>query len=648
MTRDSSLLLDADFTEPSVQLIPTTLAGINALSGATFTEWYVANVASGGITGAGGTVLSAGAGTIRYQKTWPGWNGTDMTSGYKAVEFTGTGITDHFISADTSLYDADESLCFVFCVRVLRPPASNRGFFGKRAGSAATSPGYHVQIAASGGAPTFIMCDGSTAVTASVSGTDLHALANGAPHWLAFKYNATTGRHQILAYRTAGAEAVTPAGDKTNATAFRVGGQPFLFSCETMQVLAFGMLTGAAAEAFTIDELNAIDTWCDAPSSFASYLRYSMVSPVVANESGFGLRVQHCAGSSTVTTLNHVPHAYKAAATLSTQKLGFLAESGAQGGTNRRNRLLQTDDLSNASWTKTNITAAKNAAEDPGGFTGAASLTATTDNGTVHQDYTTVIGERMVHSIFLKLGSGGTGGRLIVATSAGAEIASTAVTATSEWQRVSVAGVATTVTTRLILELDTSGAIWYATFAQAELSSLCAYQPQRAALIDRDDPEYYIDNADGSKYDPRGGKVEAVVVQNADGDDAFEFVFSTDAGGSNEDRHFIQIQDSTRDIGVGEARIYDSAGNIVSQLDAIADIDRSEEVTYISEWDAEAGWAHAYQNGVAYNTGTTVPAAAWVTGANADSIFPGCRHTNTAHLNGIVERLRIWTADSVR
>lgn len=635
-----SLALNDDYTKPSTQTIPATIAGINTLSGASFTEWYVCNMASGGVTGANGTALSAG-GTLNYQQTWPGWNGESMT-GFDAVEFTGTGVTDYLLAGDTALYDADESLCFVFCIRVLRPPAANRGMFGKRAGSAATSPGYHCQIAAAGGAPSFVMCDGATAVSASASGTDLAGLCNGAPHWMAFKYNATTGRHQVLAYRTAGAEAVTPAGAKTNATAFRVGAMPFLFSCETMQVLAFGVLTGAAAEAFTIDELNTIDNWCRKPPSFASYLRYSMVAPVVADESGFGLRVQHCAGSATTSALSHVPHAYNANATLSTQKLGFLAEPGAHGVTNQRNRLLQTDDLSNASWTKTNVTAAKNAGEDPAGFTGAASLTATAANGTVHQDYTTVIGERMVHSIFVKLSSGTGTGRLIVATSAGVEIASTNVTATTEWQRVWVAGAATTASTRLTLEIDTSGDVWLATYAQAEYRMLSHYQPQRAALLDRDDPEYYIDNADGSRYDPDGGRVEVVAVSNEDQVDAFQFVFATDAGAGNEDRHFIQIQDSTRTIGAAEARIYNSAGTIVSQLDELADIDRTAEVTYVSEWDAVDGWAKAYQNGTEYSTGTTVPAAAWATGANADRVFAGCRHTNTAHLNGIIERLHIW------
>lgn len=650
------LLLDADL-EPSTQEV-YTLARANAVSGRTFTEWFVCNMASGDMTGDNGTTLTAGAGTIRYDKTWPGWNGTDMTSGFRAIEFPGLSANDHFIAGDTSTYDLSQSICFVMNIRCLRPPAANRGLIGKRAGSAATNPGYHVQIASAGGAPSFVVCDGSTAVAASISGTYVDGFANGAPHWFAFKVNLTTGRHQVLGYRTSGSEAVTPAGAKTNSTAFRIGGQPFLGSCETLQVLQWGVLVGAEAEAFDIDDLNALDNWCRTPSVFAHYKRASCIAPVVANQSGFGLRVQHCHGSATTTALIHFAHGYSANAT-STAGLGWHSERGVTttsltdtANVQKRNRLLRTDDLSNASWTKTNVTATANAAEDPGGFTGAASLTASADNGTVHQDYTTELNEIHTHSIFIKRnGVSDVTGRLVaIRTDTSTEIASVAFTATSEWQRTSLEFTAPTTTTRFLVEIDTNGESILATYAQAEQGSLASYQPQQQALVSKADQEWAISNTGNAVYDPDGGRIEVTVCGHAESVPSSGcFIFSTDCGTDGttfEDRHFIQ-RDAKNSTEEREVRIYDSTATLVAQIDDLPLVDHRLETTYVSEWDSTATVMGdrrvlAKVNSTTVITGTTAPSAAWTTGTGADRIMPGMRHSFSAHLEGIITRLRIW------
>lgn len=222
---------------PSVQSIPTTLAGVNALSGATFTEWWVCNAASGNLTGANGTTLTAGGGSIRYRQTVPGWNGSDYTSGYRAVEFKGTNsTTEAFAAGSSSDYRLSQSVTWVFALRLARAPAGNRGVLGNRAGSASTDAGYSVTIGTNG-APLLTVCDGAT--TALVNGpgvsTTLDSLSNGALHWCAFKMDLTSGNATTMAYRATGVPVAMPAGTKTSATVFRIGGQPVYLSCDNMQ-----------------------------------------------------------------------------------------------------------------------------------------------------------------------------------------------------------------------------------------------------------------------------------------------------------------------------------------------------------------------------------------------------------------------------
>jgi hypothetical protein len=81
------------------------------------------------------------------------------------------------------------------------------------------------------------------------------------------------------------------------------------------------------------------------------------------------VRVQHLAGSA--NNLNcHFPHE------LVGGYLGPLQERGTESVTNFacRNRLLHSDNFNNAAWTKTNVTATANQAEDPAGAGDQAAL----------------------------------------------------------------------------------------------------------------------------------------------------------------------------------------------------------------------------------------------------------------------------------
>jgi hypothetical protein len=655
--RSEARLFVSDFVTPTVQQLYASTAAVAAQCGRTPTEWYLGNLASGDWTGVNGTVLTKGAGSFRFQQTCPGWNGTDMTSGFRAVEFVGTDATPQsFFASNNTLYDLTQSLTFVLNVRLLRPPSANRGFIGKDTSNAAATPGYYLYMS-SGGSPTALIADGASVVTVSGPGitTTYDSVANGAPQWVALKMNLTTGNAEIFAYRVASPAIVMPAGSKSSATPFRVGGMPFLFSCELLQIIQWGVFTGAEAEAFTVTDLNELDTWSRTPSNFAHYVRYNMTAPVVGR-TGLGDLVQFYAGGN-VTNFVQFAHAYSPNATRSTQQLGVQAERGTSSSSStgainlqKRNRLLRTDDLSNAAWTKTNATTAQNAGTDPAGFNGAASITATADNGFARQDYTSEINEIHTHSIFVRRNGGSNvSGRLVaIRTDTSAELGSVVFSATSTWERITLQFTAPTTTTRILIEIDTSGQSIFATFAQAEYGSLTSYMPQSSTLLNKDDVEWYIDNAGNAVYDPDGGRIETYVIGwAAEVPSTGAFVFTTNAGAGNEDRHFIQ-RDALTSLVQNEERIFDNAGVIVSQLTLPDLADNRVETLYADSWEATRElpnggiYDRAQVDESYYVTGAVVAAAPWATGAAANRIYPGMRHTYTAHIEGIVESLIIW------
>lgn len=637
---------------PSIQSIPTTVAGVNTLSGATFTEWWVADVASGNLVGANGATLTAGGGSIRYRSTVPGWNGTDYTSGYRAVEFKGTNSTpEAFAAGSSSDYQLSTSITWVFALRLARAPASSRGLLGNRAGSAATNAGYGVVIG-SNGAPLLTVCDGSTNVNVNGPGilTSIDALANGALHWCAFKMDLTSGNATVYAYRNTGTPVAMPAGTKTSATVFRVGGQPVYLSCETMQIVAFGVLTGADAEAFTLTHLNALDNWCRPPSCFgATHTRYHVAAPIVGSDS-YGVRVQMLAGSATTTAKTDFAHAYAAGAT-STASIGILRERGIVVSTNKRNLLLDSDDPSTASWTKTTITVTSRDGESPAGFYDAAKLAATAGNATLTQNFTGTASTAHTCSVFLKSATGSNvAARLSLYDSSGpTEIAGTDITVTTACQRFSVSGTPGAITTlQWRLRIDTSGEAVHVWGAQAEYKWLSSYMPQRAALKDKYEIADYIDNASEQVFDPIAGRIEVTCTgfaTSVDGPGCF--IFDTACGASFESR-ILQQREATTSTYHTDSQQYDTAGALASQLTDYPALTLTSEITYAHEWDSRAPIpgrgvrARDEVGGTVVTTGAVVPSAAWTPGSNANKLYVGMRHNTSNHLEGIVTRVRTW------
>ncbi len=664
-SRDRIATLDLDLTTPSVQVLPSTVAAATAICGRTFAEIWKFTAASGNQAGTGANTFAV-LHAPRYQATFPVWDGSSMI-GTDAIEFAGGDTLRYMTFLNAAAYDLTQSLTWVFYGRLLRAPSGTRGWLGKKAGY--NQVGYDVWITTTG-RPELNVGDGTTTASAvaPASGTaEVDGFADGSPQWWAFKMNLTTGKAQILGLRAAGAEVTMPAGSKVSASAFRLGGSPYLFDCELLQIAWCGVLTGAEAEAFDLAALNRLDTTARVPTAFARYDRKSTCSPRVAYEPGFGERVQHLHGSAQSTGLVHVPHLFHPAATISPHQLGVYLSRGLceTTGRQKRNLFTRTDDLTHADWTKITMTATAgvgaSAFEDPSGFTGATLLTATAGNARIYQTKAVESNQVHYHSVFVRRAGGADVAIKLRAVDADTAtvIGLVSATATSEWTRVAVVSQFTSVNVRYELEIVDNGAAIYATFAQLERGLLTEYQTQRGTLVDRAASNYYIDNAAGY-YDPRCGRVELVAFSYIDDTYALEdqYLFSTDTDPAvvNAGRLLIQISDPSGQGGAGvsgpydtDAQIYDAAGTLVVQLGGY-NIERNAEITYALAWNADGDAAPALeQTGSAPSTvGPVVPTGAWRVPVSVPRIYPGCRYTfgdpltQSTHFEGGIERLRLW------
>lgn len=650
-----SQLLDVDLGTPSVAPNIRTRAAAAALTGLTWTEWCTFDGPTGNVACDGGTTLTKGAGSFHFQSMWPGFDGTDMVSGFKAVEFRGGDATPEAFSA--SAWDFDQSQVIVMQLRLARAPASSRGIWGRRAGSA--SAGVWALVASTG-APVMELRDGAgvtTVVNPPGFLTELDSLASGAPQWVAFKVNLTARTAQIFAQRTSGSVAsLSAAGSYSNAQPFLVGGLPIYLSCEGLQLMTMGVLRGAQAEAFALADLNELDNWARPPAAISSYVRYSVVAPEVGTDA-LGIRVQPLAGSASTTSLVHFAHAYMPAFTAHPWKLGALSERGSGNSSTgaltvaKRNRLLRTDDLSNASWTKVNATAAAYAGESPSGLHDASSLTCSAADCTSYQAWTGQASEPFTESCYVRRNGGSdvTGRLILYRTDVPGEVSSSTFTAGATWSRVShFAASAPSTALRFVIEVDSNGASIFVYGCQAEHGSLTAYQPQRAALVDRGGTTWSIDNLTRRVLNPIAGRVEVTVAAPAAHTytaGSFLFAGGTDVSFAN--RIFIQRGADTSTYHE-EARVTDSAGTIRAQLVGHPETDWTKRLTYTLAWDSRrrlpSGVYAETSDGGAWIRATAIaPSAPWtMTTTAVDAIFPGARHSGDSNCECAIERLRIW------
>lgn len=646
---------------PSIQQIPATAAEATSRAGLTFTDWVRTDLASGNLVTSAGNTLTAGGGPVRYQRTVPGWDGASMTASYRAIEFAGTGSTDEAFAASSALtYALLGSRVYVLALRCLRPPAAARGIFGNRTSSAAAHAGIEVRMSTAG-TINAVVADGTTNAQANSPGVldELDSICNGALQWVAVKVNLTTNLVTVFAQGSNGTPVAIGGGGKTSAEVFRLGGQPTLFSCELLQVLAFGVLNGADAEAFGLSHLAALDNWCKVPAGIQGHVRNHTLGPVVGRDAS-GARVQLLAGSITTTSKLDFAHAYAPAAT-TPGSVGMLLDTPGtdlllDGVTSakRRNRLKDTDNLASASWTATNLTAVKNQGEDPAGFAGAARLTASAAGGTLTQDFTGEASEAHTVSVFAQRDQAGDVlARLSLKNSSGGgELAGLDIVIGATRERYSLEVPASAVgaisTLQWCLTITNSGDKVFATFAQAEWKELSQYQPQRGTLIDRDDIEW----RPRCTIDPIGGRIEVTCVGFQPTVDSHGcFVFDTSAGTAFASR-LLCVRDAASNAYPNEWEHYDNRGRLVAQV-ARAPAVHTAELLYTYDWDSRqpVPGSTVAAVGVVGSTsypavpGVPVPATRpWTPGTDGTVLYLGMRHTSTAHLRGIITSAFVYGA----
>lgn len=153
---------------------------------------------------------------------------------------------------------------------------------------------------------------------------------------------------------------------------------------------------------------------------------------------------------------------YSSASTIRTEYNASGTALGVRVEEARTNRVLWNRDLTNAAWTKTNITAAKDQTGIDGAANSASSITATAGNGTVLQSITSASAARIT-SAFVKRITGT--GNINLTQDNGTTW--TTVTVTSSWTRVEVPSA--TVTNPIVgFRVVTSGDAIAVDFVQEE------------------------------------------------------------------------------------------------------------------------------------------------------------------------------------
>lgn len=142
----------------------------------------------------------------------------------------------------------------------------------------------------------------------------------------------------------------------------------------------------------------------------------------------------------------------------------------------RTNLCLQSNDFTNASWTKTSVSATTNVALAPNEvyFVAGTTLTITADrlaatgaSGTVTQSITTIVGAEYTFSVYI-IANNATP-QTLNSGSIGLGSATTAWTASQLWQRISVTFTAIATSTTATITITTNGAVILAAGAQIEL-----------------------------------------------------------------------------------------------------------------------------------------------------------------------------------
>lgn len=197
----------------------------------------------------------------------------------------------------------------------------------------------------------------------------------------------------------------------------------------------------------------------------------------------------------------------------------------------RTNSLLRSQEIDNASWTKTSITVAANSVADPAGTVRADTLTASGANGTAKGSVTTTA-ISWTFSVWLKRLTG-TGN--IDITMAGSVYATVAIT--SAWARYEVTQTGVAGTSTPGIRIVTNGNAVYAWGAQAEAGAFAStFIPTTSAAVTR-----AVDSATltGSNFSQWYNPLEGTFLAEFDGANSVGHAWTVSSGVSANDRRAV-------------------------------------------------------------------------------------------------------------
>lgn len=610
-----NLLLDLDFTAP----VTSWTTGRTGFSSAFATdEWlmqshtggsYANNVGIATLDDDGGGGLTDQTCTLIYDGAGYGtrtaWEATDTLhqlecSDTAVGEMEGANLCVRIVFRHTSVLSSDYLI-------------SKQNGFG--------TAGWALYTTSLGRLVLYIS-DGTTHYTSTLTPQGLN---DGALHYLTLFYDDSANTISVTVDGTEvlSSASITATGSHTQARPLTVNGNTVgsVSGLPTLQVAYVGICEGAGAismynETFwqhATDPTGLLDTKTRA-SAIGVMLSASTVGTFGPGQIAIG-------GSGLFT-------------------------SGMGLATNTAKTNLVTYSRASTGATNSNVSASDNASDGADGFRIAQRLTASANNGYQARVCTTVASTAYVASVWIKESTVGVTGRVIMYDeSNGAELGSTAYTATGTWQRVQVAAatVGGGVSTSVRVEVDTSGESVDTDMWQLELGSQAGHiihtNGASASLVAA---SYAAVDSAGMYCEGASGEIQLIAYPLTKSGSQQVYLAASNATNNNDSRII-----ETSAAGNWVATVYDSTGSSASSLDEGAATASNEE-TLLLRWDNTGGLALgggeeaslSLDGSAAATTVGTFTAANTVT-----TVQVGADRSAANGIDGFIQRVRIWDAE---
>ncbi len=598
---DPNVLFNADFTTPVTQPFPSSSAEMTALGvpaptsiflldetgGANFAD----RVASNDLTPQGLATSEA----WQNQRAIGLFDGTDLYSKRCfETEQASTGSAD---AANNTIFDVDGSTSIAFFVlfkSVLGDAPTGSPLILQKRGPN-PYPGYELRFDVTGAGVLDWRVDiGAPAPTECTVALDHR---DGAWHGALaiLDWNANS---QALYTDLGNTSVVPPAGSPSNTGIFSIG-QGILANAPGLQYAYLAVWVGANAEGMGAADFALLFRHATDPTGLLTTASHaSLLGDVVAEAPSFGTSL--CEYSS-----SQVPLGYNANLTNSL-KMGLRCSPAVT------NLLTNSDDGRVAPWLRVNVGVTGTPSErndSPRGMREAYRFRATAANGYIYQAFATAASTEYTIAVFVKrhtLMAVDVPGRLVFYdVSGGAELASQAFTATSEWQRVSLTATTNVgqVNSQIRIEITTQND--YFTFFRAS-ACLGPYAPPIYAFggaATQALTDFRIAGVAGQYLRSLQGEMDIVYASDVDNTPGFQRHHYYADGGAAPNRH----RSLTNAIRQPLWAVNNSAGVAHSTFTGAA-ADQSVEHDIRHLWNSVnplSGGIHVFgvDNGVSYNSG---------------------------------------------